>query len=94
MVHSGTIFYCRSLFNNDCHVGGSFLYIFFISYTFYVKEKVDYRKRKILFSTKGDYIHQLYTAVDKIGKTIKIDELLEKFAYEVSIHLELEDVLS
>ncbi|MED4889453.1 ATP-binding protein [Lysinibacillus sp. FSL R7-0073] len=59
---------------------------------FYVKEKVDYRKRKILFSTKGDYIHQLYTAVDKIGKTIKIDELLEKFAYEVSVHLELEDV--
>ncbi len=59
---------------------------------FYVKEKVDYRKRKILFSTKGDYIHQLYTAVDKIGKTIKIDELLEKFAYEVSMHLELEDV--
>lgn len=59
---------------------------------FYVKEKVDYRKRKILFSTKGDYIHQLYTAVDKIGKTVKIDELLEKFAYEVSVHLELEDV--
>ncbi len=59
---------------------------------FYVKEKVDYRKRKILFSTKGDYIHQLYTAVDKIGKTIKINELLEKFAYEVSVHLELEDV--
>lgn len=59
---------------------------------FYIKEKVDYRKRKILFSTKGDYIHQLYTAVDKIGKTIKIDELLEKFAYEVSMHLELEDV--
>ncbi|KOY80495.1 sensor histidine kinase [Lysinibacillus macroides] len=59
---------------------------------FYIKEKVDYRKRKILFSTKGDYIHQLYTAVDKIGKTIKIDELLEKFADEVSIHLELDDV--
>lgn len=59
---------------------------------FYIKEKVDYRKRKILFSTKGDYIHQLYTAVDRIGKTIKIDELLEKFAQEVSLHLELEHV--
>ncbi|MGE7694797.1 sensor histidine kinase [Lysinibacillus sp. NPDC094177] len=57
---------------------------------FYIKEKVDYRKRKILFSTKGDYIHQLYTAVDRIGKTIKINELLEKFAQEVSLHLELE----
>ncbi|MGE8035081.1 sensor histidine kinase [Lysinibacillus sp. NPDC093692] len=59
---------------------------------FYIKEKVDYRKRKILFSTKGDYIHQLYTAVDRIGKTIKIDELLKKFAQEVSLHLELENV--
>ena len=59
---------------------------------FYIKEKVDYRKRKILFSTKGDYIHQLYTAVDRIGKTIKINELLEKFAQEVSLHLELENV--
>ncbi|MFJ7664820.1 sensor histidine kinase [Lysinibacillus sp. NPDC097162] len=59
---------------------------------FYIKEKVDYRKRKILFSTKGDYIHQLYTAVDRIGKTIKLDELLEKFAQEVSLHLELEHV--
>lgn len=59
---------------------------------FYIKEKVDYRKRKILFSTKGDYIHQLYTAVDKIGKTIKIDNLLEKFVQEVSLHLELEHV--
>ncbi|MGN4123897.1 sensor histidine kinase [Lysinibacillus sphaericus] len=59
---------------------------------FYIKEKVDYRKRKILFSTKGDYIHQLYTAVDRIGKTIKMNELLEKFAQEVSLHLELEHV--
>lgn len=59
---------------------------------FYIKEKVDYRKRKILFSTKGDYIHQLYTAVDKIGKTIKIDNLLERFVQEVSLHLELEHV--
>ncbi len=59
---------------------------------YYIKEKVDYRKRKILFSTKGDYIHQLYTAVDKIGKTIKIDNLLERFVQEVSLHLELEHV--
>ncbi|POZ54857.1 Sensor histidine kinase ComP [Lysinibacillus sphaericus] len=59
---------------------------------FYIKEKVDYRKRKILFSTKGDYIHQLYIAVDRIGKTIKLDELLERFAQEVSLHLELEHV--
>jgi len=59
---------------------------------FYIKEKVDYRKRKILFSTKGDYIHQLYTAVDRIGKTITLNALLEKFVQEVSLHLELEHV--
>ncbi|MFJ7950995.1 sensor histidine kinase [Lysinibacillus sp. NPDC096418] len=56
----------------------------------YIKEKVDYHKRKVLFSTKGDYIHQLYTTVDKIGKTIKIDDLLNKFSKEVMLHLELE----
>jgi len=72
--------------------GVSFFTFVSLVVLFYIKEKVDYRKRKILFSTKGDYIHQLYTAVDRIGKTIKIDELLEKFAQEVSLHLELEHV--
>lgn len=72
--------------------GVSFFTFVSVVVLFYIKEKVDYRKRKILFSTKGDYIHQLYTAVDRIGKTIKIDELLKKFAQEVSLHLELEDV--
>ncbi|MFB7156583.1 sensor histidine kinase [Lysinibacillus sp. NPDC056232] len=72
--------------------GVSFFTFISLVVLFYIKEKVDYRKRKILFSTKGDYIHQLYTAVDRIGKTIKIDELLEKFAQEVSLHLELEHV--
>ncbi|MGE7109936.1 ATP-binding protein [Lysinibacillus sp. NPDC047702] len=72
--------------------GVSFFTFVSLVVLFYIKEKVDYRKRKILFSTKGDYIHQLYTAVDRIGKTIKIDELLKKFAQEISLHLELEHV--
>ena len=59
---------------------------------FYVKEKVDYRQRKVLFSTKGDYIHQLYTTVDKIGRVVKIEDLLGKFTQAVSLHLELNDV--
>lgn len=68
--------------------------IFFFSFLslialFYIKEKVDYRQRKVLFSTKGDYIHQLYTTIDKIGKVNKIDDLLEKFSHEVALHLEL-----
>ena len=66
----------------------------FISVTvlFYIKEKVDYRQRKVLFSTKGDYIHQLYTTIDKIGKAFKIEDLLGRFVQEVSLHLELNDV--
>ncbi|KOS66975.1 histidine kinase [Lysinibacillus contaminans] len=66
----------------------------FISLTvlFFIKEKLDYRQRKVLFSTKGDYIHQLYTTIDKIGKAFKIEDLLEKFSREVALHLELNHV--
>ena len=59
---------------------------------FYLKEKIDYRKRKILFSTKGDYIHRLYTTVDSIGRVVKIEDLLERFVQEVSLHLEIHHV--
>ncbi|MFJ7731523.1 ATP-binding protein [Lysinibacillus sp. NPDC097231] len=71
--------------------------IFFFSFLslialFYIKEKIDYRKRKILFSTKGDYIHRLYTTVDSIGRVVKIEDLLEKFVHEVAVHLEIKNV--
>ncbi|MGE7093143.1 ATP-binding protein [Lysinibacillus sp. NPDC048646] len=71
--------------------------IFFFSFLslttlFYVKEKIDYRKRKVLFSTKGDYIHRLYTTVDRIGRVIKIEDLLQKFVQEASLHLEIDSV--
>ncbi|MDM5249097.1 ATP-binding protein [Lysinibacillus sp. G4S2] len=59
---------------------------------FYIKEKVDYQKRKILFSTKGDYIHRLYTTVDSIGRVVKIEDLLEKFVKEIAVHLEIDNV--
>lgn len=59
---------------------------------FYIKEKIDYHKRKILFSTKGDYIHRLYTTVDSIGRVVKIEDLLERFVQEVSLHLEIHHV--
>lgn len=59
---------------------------------FYIKEKVDYRKRKILFSTKGDYIHRLYKTVESIGRVVKIEDLLEKFVQEVALHLEMNNV--
>jgi len=59
---------------------------------FYIKERIDYRKRKILFSTKGDYIHRLYTTVESIGRVVKIEDLLEKFVQEVVVQLEMESV--
>ncbi|MGE7692778.1 ATP-binding protein [Lysinibacillus sp. NPDC094177] len=59
---------------------------------FYIKEKIDYSKRKILFSTKGDYIHRLYTTVDSIGRVVKIEDLLEKFVQEIASHLEIKHV--
>lgn len=59
---------------------------------FYIKEKIDYHKRKILFSTKGDYIHRLYTTVDSIGRVVKIEDLLEKFVREIALHLEIKHV--
>ncbi|WP_433595166.1 ATP-binding protein [Lysinibacillus xylanilyticus] len=59
---------------------------------FYIKEKIDYHKRKILFSTKGDYIHRLYTTVDSIGRVVKIEDLLDKFVQEIALHLETKHV--
>ncbi|MFE3574647.1 ATP-binding protein [Lysinibacillus sp. NPDC059133] len=59
---------------------------------FYIKEKIDYHKRKILFSTKGDYIHRLYTTVDSIGRVVKIEDLLERFVQEIALHLEIKHV--
>jgi len=59
---------------------------------FYIKEKIDYHKRKILFSTKGDYIHRMYATIDRIGRVVKIEDLLEKFVLEVALHLEINHI--
>lgn len=59
---------------------------------FYIKEKIDYHKRKILYSTKGDYIHRLYTTVDSIGRVVKIEDLLDRFVQEIALHLEIKHV--
>nr|WP_156304644.1 ATP-binding protein [Lysinibacillus sp. FJAT-14745] len=70
-----------------------FLFTFFsLIALFYIKEKIDYHKRKILFSTKGDYIHRLYTTVDSIGRVVKIEDLLERFVQEIALHLESKHV--
>jgi len=69
-------------------------FFFFLSLIafLYIKEKVDYHKRKILFSTKGDYIHRMYTTIDSIGRVVKIEDLLKKFVLEATLHLEIKHI--
>lgn len=47
---------------------------------FYMKEKIDYMNRKMIFSPKGDYIHLLYTTIELISKEATIHSLLKKIA--------------
>ena len=55
----------------------------------YIKEKVDYNVRKVLFSFKGDYIHKLYQFIHKIGLLYNVEQILQVLRNEVSQHLEL-----
>lgn len=59
---------------------------------FYIKEKVDYRGRKILFTTKGNHIHKLYQTIQNIGTSYHGEEILQKLTEEVSKHLEVQEV--
>lgn len=58
----------------------------------YIKEKIDYRERKILFSPKGDYIHRLYQAVENLGKSYRIEDILQTLVNAVVHHLEVKEV--
>ncbi|MEO4052054.1 ATP-binding protein [Solibacillus sp. CAU 1738] len=59
---------------------------------FYLKEKVDYRGRKILFTTKGNHIHKLYQTIQKLSTSYHVDQILQKLTEEVSKHLEVQEV--
>lgn len=59
---------------------------------FYIKEKLDYFQRKVLFSPQGDYIHLLYSTIDEIGNTINMEELFHRLSIEVGKQLELDIV--
>ncbi|MGE7093618.1 ATP-binding protein [Lysinibacillus sp. NPDC048646] len=52
--------------------------------SFYVKEQLDFKHRKVIFSSNGDYIHNLYAAVNRMGKTKNQQELLARFTYEIT----------
>lgn len=65
------------------------IFIFlFILISFYIKEKLDHINRKVLFSPHGNYIHQLYTSIESIGKTTNMEELFQKITSILSKQLE------
>lgn len=58
----------------------------------YIKENFDFHGRKILFSSKGNYIHQLYQTIQKLGTVYSINELLTVLSQEISNHLEIDNI--
>ncbi|WP_223554314.1 ATP-binding protein [Lysinibacillus sphaericus] len=50
---------------------------------FYIKEQLDYKYRKVIFSSTGNYVHNLYGAVNRMGKAKNQQELLNLFKYEI-----------
>lgn len=58
---------------------------------FYVKEQLDYRNRKVLFSPHGNYMHQLYKTVQQLGSVYKIEEIVDVLQQEVAKHLEIKE---
>ncbi len=59
------------------------LFLGFIT-SFYVKEQLDFKHRKIIFSSSGDYVHNLYAAVNRIGNAKNQQELLNKLKNEIT----------
>ncbi len=56
--------------------------------SFYIKEKLDYKNRKVLFSHHGDYIHLLYKSIEDIRKSTNTLELYNKLSTLISNQLE------
>jgi len=50
---------------------------------FYIKEQLDYKYRKVIFSSSGNYVHNLYAAVNRMSKAKNQQELLNLFKYEI-----------
>ncbi|TSI05120.1 sensor histidine kinase [Lysinibacillus sp. BW-2-10] len=71
----------------------STLFIFVsIFLVLYIKEKLDYRERKVLFSSKGNHIHKLYQTIDKLGDVHRVEQILSHLVNEVANHLEVKAV--
>lgn len=67
------------------HVTSIFLLVFMVIIaSFYIKERIDFKYRKIIFSSTGNYVHNLYAAVQRMGKAKNQQELLDRFKYEIT----------
>ncbi|WP_155591000.1 ATP-binding protein [Lysinibacillus cavernae] len=67
------------------HFTSIFLLVFMVFIaSFYIKERMDFKYRKIIFSSTGNYVHNLYAAVQRMGKAKNQQELLERFKYEIT----------
>ncbi|MEK8197995.1 MULTISPECIES: ATP-binding protein [unclassified Lysinibacillus] len=67
------------------HMTSIFLLLFLVIIaSFYVKERIDFKYRKIIFSSTGNYVHNLYAAVHRMGKAKNQQELLDRFKYEIT----------
>lgn len=55
--------------------------------SFYLKEQLDFKHRKIIFSSNGDYVHNLYAAVNRIGNARNQQDLVARFTNEIYVKL-------
>jgi two-component system sensor histidine kinase ComP len=56
---------------------------------FYLKEQIDFRQRKIMFSTNGDYIHGLYSSIHDLGQARNQKELISRYEKKIEEKLEI-----
>lgn len=71
----------------------SFFFFFIVILgLFYVKERIDYASRKVLYSPKGDYVHFVYTTIKQITRMPSVDKLLKHFSEALAQHLSVSHV--
>ena len=72
-------------YDSIAKVTGVFILLFVgVLVSFYVKEQLDFKHRKIIFSSNGDYVHNLYAAVNRIGKARNQQDLETRFTHEIA----------
>lgn len=72
-------------YDSIAKITGVFILLFIgIIAGFYAKEHLDFKHRKIIFSSNGDYVHNLYAAVNRIGNARNQQELEARFTEEIA----------